>query len=130
VKAYPVQELSEDGISKAVATAESEPVLVTKDDEPFVWMISAREVTRASAQLGNDRSVYASTLAVIAVDLYRCGDLSIGKAARLAGSPLAEFIQLCGKMDVPVLDEPPGGLDAELRGLEAALESNRRGTEQ
>lgn len=130
MKTYPVQELSEHGVSKALATAESEPVLITKDGEPSVWMISAREVTRASAQLGNDRSVYASALAVIAVDLYRCGDLSIGKAARLAGSPPAEFIQVCGKMDVPALREPPGGLDAELRGLEAALESTRRGTER
>lgn len=39
--------------------------------------------------------------------------------------PLAEFIILCGTLQVPVLREPPGGLEAELAGLEAALGGQR-----
>jgi hypothetical protein len=38
---------------------------------------------------------------------------------------VAEFIFLSGKMQVPVLREPPGGLEAELAGLEAALQGQR-----
>lgn len=69
-----------------------------------------------------DSAVYDNVLAVVAVDLYSKGVLSIGKAARLAGIPLAEFMLLCGRLQVPVLRVPPEGLEAELEGLEAALE--------
>lgn len=122
MKTIPVRELSQNGASKAIAAAEIEPILVTKNNEPSVWMVGARKVALASAQLEGDSSVYHDALVVVAVDLYSRGVLSIGRAARLAGTPLAEFILLCGRLGVPVLREPPGGLDAELAGLEAALQ--------
>jgi len=61
----------------------------------------------------------------VAIDLYRRGIISIGRAAEFAGIPLAEFIFLCGTLQIPVLREPPGGLEAELAGLEAALGGQR-----
>lgn len=125
MKTVPVRELSQNGASKVIAAAESEPVLVTKNNEPSVWMVSARDIALASGQRTGDDSVYPAALAVVAVDLYRRGLLSVGRAARLAGIPLAEFILLSGKVHVPVLREPPGGLEAELAGLEAALQGNR-----
>ena len=128
MKTVPVRELSHNGVSKVIAAAEREPVLVTKNNEPSVWMVSAREVALASAQLAGDSSVYGDALAVVAVDFYTRGILSIGRAARLAGTPLAEFILLCGKLQVPVLREPPGGLEAELAGLETALRGKRPAT--
>jgi antitoxin (DNA-binding transcriptional repressor) of toxin-antitoxin stability system len=125
VKTIPVRELSQNGASKVIAAAEVEPVLVTKNNEPAVWMVSAREVALVSEQLTGDRSVYGGALAVVGVDLYRQGILSIGRAARMAGTPLVEFIVLCGRLQVPVLQEPPGGLEGELAGPEAALRGER-----
>ena len=61
----------------------------------------------------------------MAIDLYRRGIISIGRAAEFAGIPLAEFRALCGTLQIPVLHEPPGGLEAELAGLEAALSGQR-----
>lgn len=52
----------------------------------------------------------------MAIDLYRRGTISIGRAAQLAGIPLAEFIVLCGTLQIPVLHEPPGGPEAALMG--------------
>lgn len=125
MKTVPVRELSQNGASKIIAMAEAEPVLITKNNEPSVWMVSASQVALASAQLGDDSSNYREALAVVAVDLYGRGILSIGRAARLAGIPLAEFIFLCGTLHVSVLREPPGGLEAEVAGLEAALGGQR-----
>jgi antitoxin (DNA-binding transcriptional repressor) of toxin-antitoxin stability system len=125
MKTVPVRELSQNGASKVIAAAEHEPVLVTKNNEPAVWMVGAREVALVSEQLTGDQSVYRGALAVVAVDLYSRSILSIGRAARLAGIPLAEFILLCGKLQIPVLNEPPGGLEAEFAGLEAALQGER-----
>lgn len=125
MKTVPVRELSQNGASKVIAAAESEPVLVTKNNEPSVWMVSARDIALASVQQAGDDSIYRDALGVVAVDLYRRGLLSLGRAARLAGIPLAEFILLSGKMHVPVLREPPGGLEAELAGLEGALRGSR-----
>jgi prevent-host-death family protein len=71
MKTVPVRELSQNGASKVIAAAENEPVLVTKNNEPAVWMVSAREVALVSEQLTGDRSVYGGALAVVAVDLYR-----------------------------------------------------------
>jgi len=69
LKTVPVRELSQNGASRVIAAAESEPVLVTKNNEPSVWMVSAREVALASAQLRGDGSVYRDALAVVAVAL-------------------------------------------------------------
>lgn len=130
MKTVPVRELSQNGASKVIAAAEAQPVLVTKNNEPSVWMVSARDIALASAQRAGDDSVYRDALAVVAVDLYRRGLLSIGRAARLAGTSLADFILLSGKMQVPVLREPPSGLEAELAGLEAALRGQRPPTKR
>jgi predicted HTH domain antitoxin len=128
MKTVPVRELAQNGASKVIAAAESEPVLVTKNSEPAVWMVSAHELALVSKQITGDGSIYRDSLAVVASDLFDRGDLSMGRAARLAGIPLADFILLCGKLGIPVLREPPGGLEAELAGLEAALQGERRGT--
>lgn len=125
MKTVPVRELSQNGASRVITMAEAEPVLITKNNEPSVWMVSASAVALASAQLGDDSSNYHEALAVVAVDLYDRGILSIGRAARLAGMPLAEFIFLCGRLHVSVLREPPGGLEAEVAGLEAARAGQR-----
>lgn len=103
MKTTPVRELSQNGVSKVIAAAENEPVLITRNNEPAVWMVGARELAMASERLTGEDSVYRDALAVVAADLYRRGSLSIGRAARLAGVPLAEFILFCGRLDIPAL---------------------------
>lgn len=121
MKSISAREMSQNGASKVIAAAQSEPVLITKNNEPSAWVVSARDVALVSERLSGDDSVYRDTLAAVAAHLYSRDLLSIGRAARLAGMPLADFILLCGKVNAPVLREPPEGLEAELAGLEAAV---------
>ncbi|MDQ2741544.1 MAG: type II toxin-antitoxin system Phd/YefM family antitoxin [Chloroflexota bacterium] len=119
MKTVSVRELSHNGVSKVVTAAEAEPVLISKNNEPAVWMVSANELARVAARLGGDESVYRGALALVAVDLFDRGTLSMGRAARLAGLPLDEFIDLCGRMHVPMLRQPPEGFEAELAAFNA-----------
>jgi predicted HTH domain antitoxin len=80
-------------------------------------MVSAKELQ----EVASDRAVYQHALAAIAVAAYRDGAISIGSASRLAELPLVDFIELCGELGVPILREPPGGLEAEYEALERAL---------
>jgi len=61
--------------------------------------------------------VYQRALELLAVDLYRLETLTLGQAAELAGMPLGDFIDLCGRLRVPVLWEPKGGIGAEVEAL-------------
>jgi len=58
-------------------------------------------------------------LDVIAVEQYEHEVLTLGQAATLAGMALGDFIDLCGRLRVPVLWEPKGGLLAEVEAAEA-----------
>lgn len=120
MKTVSVRDLSHKGVSRIVATAEREPVLVSKNNEPAVWMLSAVELSRVASLDGGD-DVYQSAMTLVAVDLFRRDVLSLGKAARLAGMDLADFIELCGAMHVPVLREPPEGFESELVRFEAEM---------
>jgi prevent-host-death family protein len=121
MKTVSVRELSHKGASKVVSAAETEPVLVSKNNEPAVWMVSAAELARVASQLEDGEGVYRDTLALVGVDLFNRGVLSMGRAARLAGIGLADFIDLCGRLHVPVLREPPEGFDGELAAFDAEV---------
>lgn len=84
MKTVTVRELSHEGASKVIRAAQSEPVLVSKNNQPAVWMISADAVARVAEQQPDDQGMYRSTLQVVAVDLFDHGVLSMGRAARLA----------------------------------------------
>jgi hypothetical protein len=53
--------------------------------------------------------------------------LTLGQAARLAGLPLGDFIDLCGKLHVPMLWAPKGGIAAEVDALDSLLRDSRGG---
>lgn len=54
----------------------------------------------------------------LAVRLFADKTVSLGKAAKLAGLPLEDFITHLGAMGVPAVDYPPEDLDEELAAIE------------
>lgn len=54
----------------------------------------------------------------LAVRLFADKTVSLGKAAKLAGLPLEDFITHLGAMGVPAVDYPAEELDAELAAIE------------
>lgn len=51
---------------------------------------------------------------VLALSLFRQGDMSSGRAARLAGMTRPDFLEYASSMGVPVVDYDPAELDEEL----------------
>jgi len=129
VKTVSVAELGHGGASRAVREAQEEPVLVSKDNHPAAWIISAQEVARLAAERGGGPEIYQRALELLAVDLYRRETLTLGRAAKLAGMPLGDFIDLCGRLRVPVLWETDRGVreqvDSFKRWQESAGEADR-----
>lgn len=64
-------------------------------------------------QLPPDISVEEARL-LLMVKLFETGRLSLGQAAKLAGYSKPTFIELLGKMGVPVIDYPAEELQQEI----------------
>lgn len=126
-KTVSVAELGHGGASRAIRAAQEEPVLVSKENRPAAWIVSAERLAEIAAARGADLDVYKQALELIAVELYRDEVLTLGQAAKLAGLPLGDFIDLCGKLGVPVLWVPKGGLAAEVDAVDSLLEPDSSG---
>jgi hypothetical protein len=123
VKTVSVADLSHGGASRAVRDAQQEPVLVSKDNHPAAWLVSASELARVAKARRTNADVYQRALELLAIDLYQKEVLTLGRASKLAGMSLGDFIDLCGRLNVPVLWESPEGLAAEVEQFAAALET-------
>jgi hypothetical protein len=126
-KTVSVAELGHGGASRAIRAAQQEPVLVSKENRPAAWIVSAERLAQVAAARGVAPDVYQHALELIAVDLYRDEVLTLGQAAKLAGLALGDFIDLCGHLQVPVLWEPGAGLTAEIDGAAAMLADRQSG---
>ncbi|MBE9058166.1 MULTISPECIES: UPF0175 family protein [Sphaerospermopsis] len=51
---------------------------------------------------------------LLTVKLFESGKLSLGQAAKLAGYSKSTYIELLGKMGVPVINYPPEELEQEM----------------
>ena len=71
-------------------------------------MMNALEV-----QLPPDISVEEARL-LLMVKLFEAGKLTVGQAASLAGYSKSTFIELLGKLGIPIIDYPPEELQQEL----------------
>jgi predicted HTH domain antitoxin len=111
------------GVSKAIRASEDEPVLVRRGDKPAAWILSAKAIERAASRGDAQDDLYHRAVRLLAVDLFDRGVLSTGQAARLAGMPLADFVALCDRLEVPVLREGPEELVAEVDPFERWLQS-------
>jgi hypothetical protein len=125
-KTISVAQLGHGAASRAIREAEQEPVLVSRENRPAAWIIGAEQLARVAAARGVEPEVYQHALDVLAVQLYRDETLTIGQAAKLAGLNLGDFIDVCARLQVPILWEPRRGaeqIEAEADALEAALKS-------
>ncbi|HEX2171162.1 MAG TPA: UPF0175 family protein [Dehalococcoidia bacterium] len=121
-KTVSVAELGHGGASRAIRAAQQEPVLVSKENRPAAWILSAERLAQVAAARGAEPAeFYERALDLLAIELYRTQVLTLGQAAKLAGQSLADFIDLCGRLQIPVLWEPKGGIAAEVDALEATL---------
>jgi hypothetical protein len=127
-KTISVAQLGHGGASRAIREAQREPVLVSKQNRPAAWILSTDRLAEVAAARGVEPEVYQRALELLAIDLYRLETLTLGQAAELAGMPLGDFIDLCGRLRVPVLWEPTGGIGAEVEALAEALDEPRSHT--
>lgn len=127
-KTVSVAELSTERARCAIEDAKHEPVLVRDEGTPAVWIVSAEALAAAAAVRGVPPDVYQRALALLAVDLYKQATLTLAQGAAMIGMHLSEFIDLCSALGVPILWEPPEGLDAEVKAAEAILDLMKGGT--
>lgn len=55
---------------------------------------------------------------LLMVKLFEVGHLSMGKAAELSGYSVRAFMDLLGKLGVPVFNYPPEDLDREVQEID------------
>ncbi|MBI3910852.1 MAG: UPF0175 family protein [Armatimonadetes bacterium] len=121
-KTVSVAELGHGGASRAIRAAQDEPVLVSKENRPAAWILSAEKLAQVAAARGAESmGTYQRALELLAVELYRGATITLGQGAKLAGMSLSDFIDLCASLDVPILWEPEGGIGAEVDRLEDLL---------
>jgi hypothetical protein len=126
MKTMSVAQLGHGGASRAIRDAEHQPVLVSKENRPAAWIVSAERLAEvASARGAGAAAGYEHALELIAVELYKCEVLSLGQAARMSGLDLGDFIDLCGRLRVPILWESDGGLRADLNAAVAIRDAQR-----
>ena len=122
-KTVSVGQLGHGGASRAIREAQDAPVLVSKENRPAAWILSAAKLAEVAAARGDDAAaIYQRALEVLAAEHYRQGVLTLGQAARLAGLSLSDFIDLCGRLQIPILWPSREGPKADLHTA-AALAS-------
>jgi predicted HTH domain antitoxin len=121
-KTISVSQLGHGGASRAVRDALQEPVLVSKENHPAAWLLSAEQLARVAAATPGGGEAYQHALSLVATELYRQGTLTLGQAAHLASLNLGDFIDLCSRLRIPILWEPEGGLAADVEALAALAE--------
>lgn len=127
-KTFSVAELGHGAASRAIREAQQEPVLVSKENRPTAWIVSAEKLAQVAAARGKEAGdTYQRALVLIAVELYRQAILTLGQGAKLAGMSLSDFIDLCDSLSVPILWEPERGLDAEVEAAAAMADGTPSG---
>lgn len=94
-KTVSVTDLGHGRASRAIRDAQVGPVLVSKENRPAAWLLSAERLAQVAAAHGSDVSdLCQHALELLAVDLCRDGILTLGQGAKLAGLSLGDFIDL------------------------------------
>lgn len=90
--------------TRLIEEAESgEVAVVTKDGRPLFLAVPYDE-----------RLAKEEVHVVVAVHLYERGLVSLGRAAKIAGLPLSDFIDRLGALKIPVARYSPDELSREL----------------
>ena len=98
--------------SDALRMARKAPVVVMNRDQPEAVLVHLSD----DSLLGEPGVRLA-----IAADLYKCGSISLGRAAKVAGMALAEFMQEMGRAGVPIVRGNARTLREDVSNLEAWL---------
>lgn len=109
MKAVNVRQLKNNP-SDALRMARKAPVLVMIRDQPEALLVHLAH----DGLLGEPGVRLA-----IATDLFRSASVSLGRAAKIAGMVLAEFIQEMGRQRIPVLRGDARSLREELKNIRA-----------
>ena len=96
-----------DNPTRAVRASREGAVLITNRDDPEALLISLRN-------LGEHDEDVRLTLAVA---LYEGAGMSLGRAARLAGTTIEGFVEHLGSRGIPVFRAERDELDRDLRTL-------------
>lgn len=101
--AISVEELARQP-SRLISEAESgEVAVVTKDGRPLFFAVPYDE-----------RLAKEEVHVVVAIHLYEKGVASLGRAARIAGLPVSQFIDRLGALKIPIARYSPDELGREL----------------
>jgi hypothetical protein len=125
VKTISVAELEKRGAADAIQDAEKAPILISKENRPAAWIVSVERLAEVAAARGVSNGVHERALELLAVELYRDNVLTLGQGATLAGLSFDAFVDLCGRLNVPILWPMDGDLGAEVDAMEAALAATR-----
>jgi len=98
--------------SDALRMARKAPVVVMNRDQPEAVLVHLSD----DSLLGEPGVRLA-----IAADLYKGGSISLGRAAKVAGMALAEFMQEMGRAGVPIVRGNARTLREDVSNLEAWL---------
>ena len=128
-KTVSVTELGHGRASRAIRDAQQEPVLVSKENRPAAWIVSAERLAQVAAARGGEAAdTDQRVLDLIAVELYREALVTLGQGAKLAGMSLADFIDLCTQLHVPILWETADGLAADVQAAVAIADGSQPGS--
>ena len=120
-KTVSVGGLGHGGASRAIRDAQRGPVLVSKETRPAAWIVGAEALARVAQAHGDGTDIYQQAMELLAVELYQEEVLTLGQGAKLAGMPLGDFIDLCGKLHVPILWPPAEDIGADVDAFTSAI---------
>ena len=116
------EEFGPGAASRALDAAQEAPVLVCRQGQAAAWLVSSERLAQVVAvRDGEPGDIYQRTLELLAVELFRTGVLSLGQASTLAGLSLSDFIDLCGRLHVPILWETDDGATSDADALALLL---------
>lgn len=82
--------------------------LITKDGRPMMVAVPF-----------DDRLLDLGIHRAMAAHLFESGQTTLSQSARIANVPLVDFIEILGRLGIPVIDYPPEELEQELEVLRA-----------
>ena len=106
MESFTVRELRERSGELSQAAEKGELSLVTKHGTPLFVSVPFTE-----------RLLDAGVHTALALGLYKSGDISSGKAAKLCRVPRSQFLEYASLLGIPVVDYDPGELATELQVL-------------
>lgn len=94
--------------SEALRKVKDAPVIVLKGDRPTAIMLNLDDEALLSQP---------DVKLALATELFRCGHLSLGRAARLANLPIVDFMRHLSARGIPVIQGTKDEAKADLQAL-------------